>query len=132
MILDGVCYSVIHFWRVMLSRMIQPSCSQSFMLVSTCLYLRVISSPGVYIIDASVSPLHAPLLIISPFYHLSKTLSPPLWQGYINMLVKLAHYCITITTTMNNSTTSLLSSFVFHMKPYTPIMMENEGTRAAG
>ena len=29
MILDGVCYSVIHFFRVILSRMVEPSCSQS-------------------------------------------------------------------------------------------------------
>ena len=29
MILDGVCYSVIHFGRVILSRMVELSCSQS-------------------------------------------------------------------------------------------------------
>ena len=32
MILDGVCYPIIHFCRVILSRMVEPSCSQSFMV----------------------------------------------------------------------------------------------------
>ena len=31
MILDGVCHSAIHFGRVILSRMVEPSRSQSFM-----------------------------------------------------------------------------------------------------
>ena len=53
MILDGVCYLVIHFYRVILSRMVEPSCLVvSLYLTSTVLsdeYLvPVLLSPGVH------------------------------------------------------------------------------------
>ena len=54
MILDGFCYPVNHLSRVILYGYNSPPVVSLF-LVSTLLYLRVLSSPGVY--DASVSPL---------------------------------------------------------------------------
>ena len=47
MILDGVCHSAIHFGWVILSRMVELSCSQPF-IEEYCLICRVPSSPGVY------------------------------------------------------------------------------------
>ena len=54
MILDGVYYAVIHFCRVILSRMVEPSRSQSFpeeyLVISTRTFVSKVS------IDACVSP----------------------------------------------------------------------------
>ena len=81
MILDGICYPVIHFGRVILYAWSSPFVVSLF-LASTLLYLRVLSSPDVYR-RLCVSP-HAALLIIRPSCHLLKTLSPFLWRGCIN------------------------------------------------
>ena len=54
MILDGVYYAVIHFCRVILSRMVEPSRIQSFpgeyLVISTSTFVSKVS------IDACVSP----------------------------------------------------------------------------
>ena len=53
---DGVCYPVIHFCRVILSRMVEPFCSQYFMILSwgvSCYMSTFISK----CLQTSVSPL---------------------------------------------------------------------------
>ena len=70
-ILDGVCYSGLQFCRVILSRMIELSCSQSF-LDEYCLICRVPSSPGVY---------RRPCVSPSMLHHLFNTLNLPSDEG---------------------------------------------------
>ena len=79
MILDGVCYSTLHFGRVILSRIGKPTRSQSF-IDEYCLICRVLSSPGVYrrpCVSASIGPLSMTRSII----HLFKTSDLPSGEG---------------------------------------------------
>ena len=79
MILDGVCYPVIHFFRVISSRMVEPSCSQSS-LDEYCIFWSFTRRLCL--------PLQGYAIVRSP-YHVSKTLSPSLWRGCFSTLVSL-------------------------------------------
>ena len=61
MILDGVCYPVIHFYRVILYVWRSPFVV-SLSLTSTSVYLRVRSVSG-YLSASAMSSLDAPLLV---------------------------------------------------------------------
>ena len=74
MILDGVCYSDIHFGRIILYVWRSPP------VVS---FSQTCTLDGTY--GFCVSPQSKLLIIISPFNCLSKTLSPSLWRGCFDM-----------------------------------------------
>ena len=71
MILDGICYPVIHSGRVILYVWSSPPVV-SLSLTSALLYLRLLLSPAS--IDASLSTVHGTLSIIRSSYNLFKTL----------------------------------------------------------
>ena len=73
MILDGVCYPVIHFYRVMLSRMVKPSCSQPFLVFSV--FYQTPVSPFQY------------YAVHDTFFTSSLSRLSTLWRGRINTLV---------------------------------------------
>ena len=66
MILDAVCYPVMHFCRVILSRMVEPSCDE---YVSGRLSTSAVSSPDATAVN-----------IIHSSFHL-KTLDLPSGEG---------------------------------------------------
>ena len=77
MVLDGVCYPVIHFCRVILYVWCNP-----LFVVSLSLACNL---GGTYV--RCVAP-DATLLMIRSVYNISKTISPSLWRGCINALVQ--------------------------------------------
>ena len=73
MILDGVFYSVLHFCRVILSRMVEPSCSQSF-LDEYCIFFDVCllnTTVCGHLCTSAVSSPDITLLMIRSLHHLS-------------------------------------------------------------
>ena len=79
MILDAVCYPVIHFCRVILSRMIEPSYSQYFIDEFWSYLASTLTSTFVSgrLQTSAVSSPDATLLMICSMNHLFKMLDLP-------------------------------------------------------
>ena len=85
MSLDGVGYPVTHLCGVILSRMVEPFCSQYFLVLSDESSVPVLSSQGVYI--RLCLPFNATLSLIRSINHLFKTLDLPSGEGALTYTV---------------------------------------------
>ena len=94
MILDEVCYPVIHFCRVILSRMVEPSCNQSFVVLSDEYLVPVLSSPVGYGRPLCL-PLDGTLLMIRPIHYLFN----PSGEGVLTIATSISTTDSDITTT---------------------------------
>ena len=81
MILNGGCYLVILFCRVILYTFGVAHPYSVGLLTSTLVYLHVLSSPDVY--RRSVSSPHAPLIHHTVLYNLFKTLDLPFGEDVL-------------------------------------------------
>ena len=82
MVLDGICYSAVHFCRVILCVWRSPFVVSLFLASTLYEYFRLRTSFGVLCVSSSCCAI-----IIRPLNQLFKTLSPSLWRGCINTLV---------------------------------------------
>ena len=79
MVLDGVCYPVVYLCWVILSRLVEPSCSQYFRVLFDEYLVPVRWSTGVY--RCLCLPFNGTLSMIRSINHFFKTLDLPSGKG---------------------------------------------------